>query len=381
MTDLSSAFLQRLDTLPPEAIPEANFFSAGGSGYLENPTSDLLALFMGGHPAIPPWLLRALITCLNIDCDPNELDTTNLTVIREERTAGGKFLDLLIHHQDFIVGIEHKTFSPLDNPLAAYQQHLESYRDNEQNIYTCILKPDANRCLPQQGWPIVNYSELVNAARDRMGRDQAAVPFSKWHVFYTEFLNHLYTLSGKEPTCIMNSEKQAFVTENFQQLLKASALLAEFETAMTETAKLTMAEIFPDKHLKHRINNWDGGYKAIHLYPEGWGNETSWVTLVYYPADDGQTMKFYVNGIINAADCPEVAALYRYLQENRHSPLLLPAANKEEDWSELSRNGKVLTLSYGTPEGSLQEALGLLKEMALLIEDVLVSKTLRYQLA
>ncbi len=76
-----------------------------------------------------------------------------------------------------------------------------------------------------------------------------------------------------------------------------------------------------------------------------------------------------------------MAALYRYLQENRHSPLLLPAANKAEDWSELSRNGKVLTLSYGTPEGTLEEALRLLKEMALLLEDVLVSKSLRYQLA
>jgi hypothetical protein len=59
MSEVSARFLQHLENLPPEQLPEVNFFTAGGSGYLENPTSDLLALFMGGNASVPPWLLKA----------------------------------------------------------------------------------------------------------------------------------------------------------------------------------------------------------------------------------------------------------------------------------------------------------------------------------
>jgi hypothetical protein len=291
LVEVSARFLQHLENLPPEQLPEVNFFTAGGSGYLENPTSDLLALFMGGNASVPPWLLKALMTCLHIDSDPDELDITSLEVNREVRTEEGKFLDLLIYHQDFIIGIEHKTFSRIANPFEDYEQHLESWIDNDQPVYTCILKPDANRCLAEEGWPFVNYSVLVNAARDRMGRDQASAPFSKWHLFYTEFLNHLYSLSGKEPTSIMNNEKQAFVTTHFRQLLKANALLAEFETAMLETAKRAVAEIFPDKTFKQRVQNWENDAKLIHLYPSTWGNKSTFITLVYYPGENSNFLR------------------------------------------------------------------------------------------
>ena len=375
MSELSGRFLQQLDNLPPEPLPEVNFFTAGGSGYLENPTSDLLALFMGGNASVPPWLLKALMTCLHIDSDPDELDITSLEVSREVRTAEGKFLDLLIYHQDFIIGIEHKTFSRINNPFESYQQHLESWIDNDQHVYTCILKPDANPCLPEEGWPFVNYSQLVSAARARMGSDQAAVPFSKWHLFYTEFLNHLYSLSGKEPTAIMNNEKQAFVTTHFRQLLKANALLEEFETAMVETAKRAMAEIFPDKTFKQRVQYWENDARLIHLYPSTWGNKTTFITLVYYPEDNSQQMKFDVYCTLNMQDCPALARLKEYVQENQSHADFLPAADKSTLEIVLDRGDKEMTIYYSTPNATLDENLQLLKEMALFVEGVLVEKT------
>lgn len=379
MNELSAAFLQQLETLPPETIAEANFFSAAGSGRKENPNSDLLALFMGENAAVPPWLLRALLTLLQIDCEHDELDLTTLEVSREVRTEEGKYLDLLIYHQDFIIGIEHKTFSPIDNPFDSYARLLESCVDNGQAIYTCILKPDANHCRPVAQWPFIHYSQLVEAARDRMGRDQAGLPFGKWHVFYAEFLNHLYTLSGKEPIIIMNNERQRFVTENFQQLLQANALLSEFEAAMIETARLAMVELFPERTCKTRCNNWDDS-KLIHLYPQGWSNETSWVTLVYYPSQSSQTMQFYAYCTLNQQDCPDLSTLHQYVLDNQASPLFLPAADKSDVEIKLTRNGKELTISFGTAKGTLEEALQLLKEMARFVESVLVDNTFRYDL-
>ncbi|MFM0092830.1 hypothetical protein PQR46_38795 [Paraburkholderia sediminicola] len=67
MTSISAfeSFLHELARLPrQERAPEPNFFAIGGGGYLENPTSDLLALFMGAERAVPRWLGMALVACL-----------------------------------------------------------------------------------------------------------------------------------------------------------------------------------------------------------------------------------------------------------------------------------------------------------------------------
>jgi len=64
MTTLEE-FLPQLALLPSHhGFHEPNFFAVGGSGYLENPTSDLLALFMGSERGAPRWLAKALVACL-----------------------------------------------------------------------------------------------------------------------------------------------------------------------------------------------------------------------------------------------------------------------------------------------------------------------------
>ena len=53
-------FIEQLKGISVEDDVEFNFFELGGSGYLENPTTDLMALFMGAQKMVPPWLLKAL---------------------------------------------------------------------------------------------------------------------------------------------------------------------------------------------------------------------------------------------------------------------------------------------------------------------------------
>ncbi|WP_431797209.1 PD-(D/E)XK nuclease family protein [Cupriavidus metallidurans] len=56
--------LRQIGDLPQMESPELNFYAVGGAGYLENPTSDLMALFMGAEPQAPRWLAKALLSCL-----------------------------------------------------------------------------------------------------------------------------------------------------------------------------------------------------------------------------------------------------------------------------------------------------------------------------
>ena len=291
MHELSEHFFQKLNAIVPHELKESNFFSSGGTGYLENPTSDLMALFMGSQHDVPPWLLKALMAILNVDADIDELDLTSLDVCREVITAEGKYLDIVIYHQDFIIGIENKTLSAINNPFSSYQQYLESLVDNGQPVHLCILAPDRLNCPAVTEWPLLRYSQLVAAARKRLGTDQANYPFGKWHVFYNEFLNHLHDLSGVDNTMVMNTESQAFVNEHFSLLLKGKDLLKDFERAMIEEGKQALQELLPDNNISHRIYNLADNYKSIHLIPDCWREGDTGISLAYYPDEDTQQVR------------------------------------------------------------------------------------------
>lgn len=74
---LNIEFMQMLKGICVEDDIEFNFFELGGSGYLENPTTDLMALFMGAQKMVPPWLLKALLCCLDGSLDVDEIDFTS----------------------------------------------------------------------------------------------------------------------------------------------------------------------------------------------------------------------------------------------------------------------------------------------------------------
>lgn len=93
-------FIEQLKGVSVEDDVEFNFFELGGSGYLENPTTDLMALFMGAQKMVPPWLLKALLCCLDDSLDVDEIDFTSLELIREARTEDGKYIDILIRHDE-----------------------------------------------------------------------------------------------------------------------------------------------------------------------------------------------------------------------------------------------------------------------------------------
>lgn len=369
MHELSEHFFQKLNAIVPHELKESNFFSSGGTGYLENPTSDLMALFMGSQHDVPPWLLKALMAILNVDADIDELDLTSLDVCREVITAEGKYLDIVIYHQDFIIGIENKTLSAINNPFSSYQQYLESLVDNGQPVHLCILAPDRLNCPAVTEWPLLRYSQLVAAARKRLGTDQANYPFGKWHVFYNEFLNHLHDLSGVDNTMVMNTESQAFVNEHFSLLLNAKDLLKDFERAMIEEGKQALQELLPDSNISHRINNWAYDYKAIHLMPDCWGEGNTGISLVYYPDEETQQVRYYINGWIGIKDYPQLETLHRWVLDNSPLSTFLPSANKAD--AEVTLDSKELLLSYGTPDGTLDAARQLMKEMVTFISGTL----------
>lgn len=120
--------IKGIQALPDPVEQEPNFFTIGGGGYLENPTSDLLAIFMGGDGSTPTWLAKALVHCLAdhgyfpqeglSECEWDALFVEREAAVNDEQTDTYKRLDLLVTGSAFVLGIEHKVYaSAAGNPF------------------------------------------------------------------------------------------------------------------------------------------------------------------------------------------------------------------------------------------------------------------------
>jgi PD-(D/E)XK nuclease superfamily len=189
---------------------ETTIFSIGGKGYFENPTSDMLAFFFDPHQVhgFKDLLLRSFFACLAEE-PPRSMDLVE-PPIREEETAEGKRIDLILIGDDWILAIENKIYHTQDNPFLEYERHLTT-RFQGKKIYRAILSPPGRSSEPN--WFPISYKNFVDKIYENFGELFLRPEFNKWHVFMREFLIHLenYTVERE-----MEEEKAKFVEDNYR---------------------------------------------------------------------------------------------------------------------------------------------------------------------
>ncbi|WP_313024866.1 PDDEXK-like family protein [Pseudomonas lopnurensis] len=296
--DSLSQLLDAIARLPEKPQGELNFFSSGGRGYLENPTSDLLALFMGATSQVPCWLSKALLHCLAgrglmETSDLEQVDWHRVAAEREvaykaDQAEVSKRLDLLVEGNNFVLGIENKVYaSATSNPFEVYQSLLQARSDNRR-IFQCVLRPEAKTSDIPPNWPVVTYDELVTQALALYGAEVAVQPFSKWQVFYSEFLQHLRTLGNPARSRVMDQEARALVLQNFQLLKQAGELLQQFEEELLQegVSRVTSALAGDgiDTAVATRSQTWSNGYRALRFFPANWAQTIpeANITLAYF---------------------------------------------------------------------------------------------------
>jgi len=290
--DLEKIVIEEIDT-------ETNFFSVGGNGYLENPTSDLIALFMGQEPQAPRWLLKPLALCFAdygfIDHGLiEEVDWNTCNAVREFSGLGLKTnapedalkrIDIYVESSQIIFGIEHKiNANATNNPFSAYDEILSLSADG-RIILKCVLRPNEKSTDTPANWPVISYGNLLDKALDLYGREVAMQPLTKWSFFYRELLLHLKSLSNPEEESVMSIENEEFVISNFHQLKKAETLLQLFEKKLQESAASSIIKslnrVNIDTPLTQKIHSWEDGQRALRFSPKIWGGVSD-IVLVYY---------------------------------------------------------------------------------------------------
>ena len=102
-----AALAQFLAHVPKLSERADTFFSIGGRGYYENPTSDVLAYFLqpGNQHPFGLHFLHAMLRCVGLD--PTAFPCGKISVSREVRTDHGR-LDLVIVSEKWVLVIENK---------------------------------------------------------------------------------------------------------------------------------------------------------------------------------------------------------------------------------------------------------------------------------
>lgn len=304
--------IKGIRALPDPVAQEPNFFTIGGGGYLENPTSDLLAIFMGSDGNTPTWLAKALVHCLAdhgyfpqeglTECGWDNLFVEREATINDEQTDSYKRLDLLVTGSAFVLGIEHKVYaSAAGNPFYVYDQLLQSRADGRP-VLKCVLRPSNYAADVHGDWPVVSYDELLAKAKLFYGSDVAFSPVSKWQFFYTEFLQHLHSLAHPESDNPMDQQSFDFVMQHFVALRKGCSLLDNFEKHLLHVGQAAVSkalqELGVDANINTRAHTWPDA-RALRFRPDCWGADSDVVLAFYENEEDADLpVSFYIRAYI-----------------------------------------------------------------------------------
>lgn len=192
---------------PPTLMEIARF------PHRENVYSNILKFLLDTEQAhdFGPLFIRSIMAayrCHYPDApSPETVEATN-SVEREVWTAANNRIDLLIDCADFLLCIENKIHSDLDNPLCDYRSYCEG-RSNERPVFCIVLSPHgvASPELECYRFVSITYRELVEQVRKRMG-SHIGPHNTRYQYLLFDFLDQASRFSR---TATMNDDDRVFL--------------------------------------------------------------------------------------------------------------------------------------------------------------------------
>ncbi len=186
-------------------------------------------------------LLLAL--CKTYDDSFEEYHFDNVEVKREVLTSGGKYIDILIEDDKYIVAIENKIFHEVDNDLQDYSRYIDKISKGREKIkiLLSLYKADEQE-LKKQGFKNILYAELIGKIEETIGR-YVLDANTKYLNYMIDFIK---TLKRQERGSAMNREFIRFLSENENEinrlLVDTSEVRKEFRRKLQELSELIEIE-------------------------------------------------------------------------------------------------------------------------------------------
>ena len=167
--------------LEPAELP--TLLEIAGFPHRENVYSNILAFFLNTQQAhgFGTLFVQSILAAYKKKC-PDEWPGKDLKpdiiletrkVEREAFTASGKYIDLLVECPEFVLCIENKIWSGLQNDLGKYREHCEQM-SGERPVLGIVLSPyqlnqDNCQILKHHKFVNITYSDFAKELQHRSG--------------------------------------------------------------------------------------------------------------------------------------------------------------------------------------------------------------------
>lgn len=177
----------------PQGNKEMNLFDMTGYSHHENLVSNILGFYMqpANEHGLQGLLLRALLElCVN-DFTIGGFGKVEIT--REQVTAGGKYIDLLIKTERYLIVLENKIYHSLQNDLKEYAQYAQNLNRDGLQIVKLVLSPFELRAssdvhkMEQAGFINITYSQYLKQIRQHYSL-YALEANAKYLLFFNDFV-------------------------------------------------------------------------------------------------------------------------------------------------------------------------------------------------
>lgn len=291
--------IEHINTLPIPETPEATIFSIGSRGYYENPTSDVLAFFCDseGVHGLGNLMMEAIFDSLGNCNQKDALTFDDVSLItepeREVFTEDGKYIDILLESNDWVMVIENKVFHKLNNPFESYQQHIyiEEQYQGKHPIFV-VLSPKGNA---PTGWLGLSYPALLDSVREKLAQAFINQPINKWLVLLREFILHL---EGIMSGSTISPETTDYILENLREIHQAELLKDKTIKAFHLELLQELSTIFPNEKIDIKLSTWNK-YPALRFSFKKWQSNS--FAALYLDARAGESfcINYYVTGIVH----------------------------------------------------------------------------------
>lgn len=258
---------------------EPTFLDISGFPHYENVCSNILQFYFQTSEAhgMGDLFIQSLFKTLG--------ETISYPIIvngveREQLTASGKRLDIVITTDDYVIGIENKIYAGLTNDLDDYTNYLES-----------ILEGRELRKIVLSLYPIRTYSGFVDITYQKLFNSMDSLMGNYWRGSNRKFLDYLndfmQNIKRLEGASIMDGELITFINDNILDLENLYTRLNSLKKELRQRVQDLSKRIdYDDQKCKQWFWREDGKFlddlvHDIHIdgatiavdaytYPKGW---------------------------------------------------------------------------------------------------------------
>lgn len=243
--DISSMkrILDRMKNIPIKKIvlKDPTFMDLSGYPHYENVCSNILSFYLTTDAVhgLGDLMLQALLTSAGMG-SKNAIVTNE--VEREVMTDRGNRMDLVIHSDDYLVGVENKIYTAVNNNLQDYAQWLER-NANGRRVIKILLSLD-QKAIEEAGFVSVTYESFFNEMEIILGRYWTGGN-PKYLMCLQDFVQTIRSLTKGDDS--MNDEVMDFFKENLEDTNQFIQTINETKKALRQEVQKLLKMIHYDE--------------------------------------------------------------------------------------------------------------------------------------